>query len=109
MSYNSLYISHFLTSWADRLYEFASYLFIIEIFKESLLFPSIYGFTVTVCAIFLSNYVGRYVDIISRLKIVRITMIVQKTSIIISCFMFIWMLLSDKNKIIKYIIVVIFG
>lgn len=109
MSYNSLYISHFLTSWTDRFYEFASYLFIIEIFKKSLLLPSIYGFILTICAIIFSNYVGKYVDIMERLKIIRITMIVQKASIIISSFMFIWMMLSESNKIIKYIIVVIFG
>ncbi|KAI7873319.1 hypothetical protein K492DRAFT_139060, partial [Lichtheimia hyalospora FSU 10163] len=109
MSYVSLYISHFLTSWTDRFYEFASYLFIIEIFKESLLLPSIYGFIVTISAIMFSNYVGKYVDIIERLKIIRITMFVQKMSIIISCFMFISMMTSNDNKIIKYIIVVIFG
>jgi iron-regulated transporter 1 len=84
-------------------------LFIIEIFKKSLLLPSIYGFILTICAIIFSNYVGKYVDIMERLKIIRITMIVQKASIIISCFMFIWMMLSESNKIIKYIIVIIFG
>lgn len=109
MSYVSLYISHFLTSWTERFYEFASYLFIIEIFKKSLLLPSIYGFVVTISAIIFSNYIGKYVDIIERLKILRITMFVQKMSIIISCFMFISMMTSNDNKIIKYIIVVIFG
>jgi iron-regulated transporter 1 len=109
MVYNSIYVSHFLTSWSDRLYEFASYLFIIDIFKQSLLLPSIYGFTVTVCAILFSNYVGRYVDSTDRLKMVRVTMVTQKVSIVASCSMFIWMNLFEDYKIVKYSFVVLFG
>src|ERR1700754_1783023 len=109
MAYNSIYVSHFLTSWSDRLYEFASYLFIIDIFKQSLLLPSIYGFTVTVCAILFSNYVGRYVDSTDRLKMVRVTMVTQKVSIVASCSMFIWMNLFEDYKIVKYSFVVLFG
>jgi solute carrier family 40 (iron-regulated transporter), member 1 len=110
-----LYISHFLTSWNNRLYEFASYLFIIEIFPKSLLYISIYGFCTTLSAIIFSNKIGNWIDIEFRLKVIRITILLQKTSIIISTIIF-WNLLkkesncNNKNTvIIFYSIIILLG
>jgi iron-regulated transporter 1 len=91
-----LYISHLLTSWTDRVFEFACFLLIADIFKTSLLLASVYGFATTISAIVFSNYVGRYVDRSPRLSCVRGTLLVQKASIVISCGLF-WLLLATNT------------
>lgn len=83
-----LYFSHFLTSWTDRVFEFSCFLLIGDIFKTSLLLASIYGFNTTISAIIWSSWVGRLADSTSRLRFVRMTMIVQKFAIVFSCVLF---------------------
>ncbi|CAO3646604.1 unnamed protein product [Cunninghamella echinulata] len=73
-----LYISHFLTTWTSRLFEFACYLFIVKTFETSLLLPSIYGFTTTLSAVFFSNYVGNLVDKTARFSFASTTLFLQK-------------------------------
>jgi len=43
-----LYISHFLSAWGDRMWEFAVSLLLIHIWEQSLLLPALYGATVAV-------------------------------------------------------------
>ncbi|CAO3628735.1 unnamed protein product [Cunninghamella blakesleeana] len=83
-----LYTSHFLTSWTSRIYEFASYLFIVKIFEKSLLLPSVYGFLTTLSGVLFSTYVGGLVDKTTRFKFVSMTLFLQKISIILSCILF---------------------
>lgn len=104
-----LYISHFLTSWTDRVYEFSCFLLISDIFKTSLLLASIYGFVTTIAAILWSNYVGQLNDRTPRLLFVRMTMIVQKGSIILSCIMFYIILEYNYHPKLLYSGVVFFG
>ncbi|KAL1914477.1 uncharacterized protein VTP21DRAFT_8860 [Calcarisporiella thermophila] len=91
-----LYISHFLSTWGDRLYEFAVYLFIQAAFPTTLLPVSAYGFVTTAFAALLSPSVGHYVDKISRFSVVRTSILAQKASIIISCICY-WGLLAFFN------------
>ncbi|KAG0327166.1 hypothetical protein BGZ99_008256 [Dissophora globulifera] len=51
----------------ERTYEFASFFFIMEIFKTTLLPMSIYGFSTTVAGILFSTTVGSLVDSTPRL------------------------------------------
>lgn len=104
-----LYISHFLTCWTDRVFEFSCFLLIAEVFKTSLLLASIYGFTTTIAAIIFSNYVGRLADVTSRLTFVRITMLVQKGSIVLSCILFYIIFKFNKHVILLYSGVVLCG
>ncbi|KAG2216588.1 hypothetical protein INT45_004509 [Circinella minor] len=83
-----IYISHFLTSWTDRVFEFLAYILLAKIFHESLLLPSIYGFITTLSAVFLSSHVGYWVDQFPRLPFVRYTLLVQKAAIIFCCITF---------------------
>jgi iron-regulated transporter 1 len=104
-----LYISHFLTSWTDRVFEFSCFLLIADIFKTSLLLASIYGFATTITAILLSNYVGRLNDVTPRLHFVRMTMIVQKGSIVLSCIMFYIILKYNYRPTLLYSGIVLCG
>lgn len=104
-----LYVSHFLTSWTDRVFEFACYLFIGDIFKTSLLLASIYGFSTTISAIIWSNWVGRMADSTSRLLFVRLTMLVQKSAIVASCVLFYIILAFNYRPYLLYSFIVVFG
>ncbi|KAF9973777.1 hypothetical protein BGZ73_002965 [Actinomortierella ambigua] len=64
----AIYAVHALCAWDERLYEFASYVFLFEIFKATLLPPSIYGFMTTVAGILLCTSVGTIVDRTPRLQ-----------------------------------------
>lgn len=104
-----LYLSHFLTSWTDRVFEFSCYLFIGDIFKTSLLLASIYGFSTTISAIVWSNWVGRLADSTSRLLFVRMTMLVQKFAIVASCVLFYIILELNYRPYLLYSFIVVFG
>ncbi|KAG0342779.1 hypothetical protein BG004_005584 [Podila humilis] len=86
--YHMLYLSHLLTSWVDRSFEFASYLLISKIYTRSLLQASAYGLTTTLVALLFSNHIGNWINILSRLNTYRITLLVQKASILISALLF---------------------
>jgi Ferroportin1 (FPN1) len=66
-----LYISHFLSTWNSRVFEFGAVLFIAEIFPGTLLAVSIYAVVRSASAIVLAPQVGRYIDANDRLKVVR--------------------------------------
>lgn len=66
-----LYISHFLSTWNSRVFEFGAVLFIAEIFPGTLLPVSVYAVVRAASAILLSSKVGRYIDVNDRLKVVR--------------------------------------
>ncbi|KAF9962400.1 hypothetical protein BGZ72_006221 [Mortierella alpina] len=63
-----LYAVHALCTFDERIYEFASYFFIMEIFKTTLLPMSIFGFSTTVAGILFSTTVGSLVDSTPRLS-----------------------------------------
>ena len=68
-----LYISHFLSTWNSRVFEFACLLFIAHLWKDTLLPVSVYALVRSASAICLAPMVGRYVDRGDRLKTVRLS------------------------------------
>ena len=68
---NSLYMSHFLSYWNSRVFEFASVLFLAHIFPGTILPLSIYALVRGIAAIVFSPTVGWYIDVGERLHVVR--------------------------------------
>ena len=68
-----LYISHFLSSWNSRIFEFGAVLFLAAVFPATLLPASVYAAVRAASAIFLSPMVGQMIDNEDRLKMVRIS------------------------------------
>lgn len=68
-----LYISHFLSTWNSRVFEFACLLFIAHLWKDTLLPVSVHALVRSASAICLAPMVGRYVDRGDRLKTVRLS------------------------------------
>lgn len=68
-----LYISHFLSTWNSRVFEFGAVLYLATIFPGTLLPISVYAIMRGIAAIALSPAVGRYVDTGNRLHVVRVS------------------------------------
>ncbi|KAF9548467.1 hypothetical protein EC957_006280 [Mortierella hygrophila] len=96
---HKLYLTHALTSWVDRSFEFASYLLISKIYTSSLLQASVYGLTTTLTALILSNQIGNWINILSRLNTYRITLLIQKISIVVSAVLFYYLLVLNNNNV----------
>lgn len=66
-----LYISHFLSTWNSRVFEFGAVLYLASIFPGTLLPISLYALTRGASAIGFSPLVGRCIDRGDRLSVVR--------------------------------------
>jgi iron-regulated transporter 1 len=70
---NRLYISHFLSTWNTRVFEFGAVLYLASIFPGTLLPMSVYALTRGTAAIIFSSAVGQYIDTGNRLQVVRLS------------------------------------
>lgn len=70
---NLLYISHFLSTWNSRLFEFGAFLFLANIYPNTLLPASVYALSRAASAAILSPVLGGYIDRVNRLSIVRMS------------------------------------
>jgi iron-regulated transporter 1 len=68
-----LYVSHFLSTWNPRVFEFGAALYLADIFPNTLLPMSIYAFTRGAAAVLFSPAVGRYIDTRDRLQVARLS------------------------------------
>lgn len=66
-----LYISHLLSTWNSRSFEFGAVLFLASIFPMTLLPLSIYALVCSASAIIFAPLIGRTIDRRSRLPVVR--------------------------------------
>lgn len=73
-TYNrQLYVSHFLSTWNVRGFEFGAVLFLATIFPGTLLPMSVYALVRAASAIILSPVIGRYIDSGDRLQVIRVS------------------------------------
>ncbi|KAF9308329.1 hypothetical protein BG003_011266 [Podila horticola] len=108
-NHHRLYLSHLLTSWVDRSFEFASYLLISRVYTHSLLQASVYGLSTTLAALLLSNRIGNWINILSRLNTYRITLFTQKASIITSTILFHYLDSSEGAHNVLYAFIIVLG
>jgi hypothetical protein len=66
-----LYVSHSLSAWNSRMFEFGAVLFLASIFPGTLLYASIYALVRSLAAIALSSWLGSKVDNSDRLVALR--------------------------------------
>ncbi|MCJ1399804.1 hypothetical protein MMC11_003007 [Xylographa trunciseda] len=93
----SLYISHALSTWNARSYEFAAILFTASAFPDTLLASSIRGLCNTVAALCLSSWIGTQIDQShSRLRTLVVTISTNRASVILACLG--WYLLVENNS-----------
>lgn len=80
-----LYVSHFLSTWNSRAFEFGAFLFLATIYPQTLLPASVYALTRAGSAAILSPWLGGYIDHGKRLPVVRLSIIGQRASVALSC------------------------
>ena len=68
-----LYVSHFLSTWNSRVFEFGAVLYLATIFPGTLMPMSVYAFTRGLAAIMFAPAVGQYIDGGDRLQVVRLS------------------------------------
>lgn len=68
-----LYVSHFLSTWNSRVFEFGAVLYLATIFPGTLLPMSLYALTRGLVAIIFAPAVGHYIDVGNRLQVVRVS------------------------------------
>ena len=112
-----LYVSHTLSTWNSRVFEFGSVLYLASIFPGTLMPLAIYSMLRAAAAITLSSWVGNYIDRNDRLKTVRfsigmlfilfrvssLTLIVsQRLVVAVSCVIFIVLIkVQDLSRELK--------
>lgn len=89
-----LYVSHFLSTWNSRVFEFGAVLFLARITPGTLLPSSVYALVRAASAVCFAPMVGQYVDQEDRLKAVRLSVVGQRGAVILSCLGF-WALSTD--------------
>jgi len=70
---NRIYVSHFLSTWNSRAFEFGAVLYLAAIFPGTLLPMSIYALTRGLSAVLFAPAVGQYIDTSDRLQVVRLS------------------------------------
>jgi iron-regulated transporter 1 len=83
-----LYVSHFLSTWNSRMFEFGAVLFIASLRPNTLLYTSVYALVRSLAAAILSSRVGAYVDNSNRLSAVRNSIVWQRIPVALSCIIF---------------------
>lgn len=87
-----LYLSHFLSTWNSRTFEFGAVLFLATIFPGTLLYASIYALVRAASATLFSARVGRYIDVTNRLVSIRQSIVLQRAAVALSCLLLLLLL-----------------
>ncbi|CRG84408.1 Solute carrier family 40 member 1 [Talaromyces islandicus] len=91
-----LYISHFLSTWNSRMFEFGAVLFLVAAFPGTLLYTSAYALVRSLAVALLSSALGRRIDRFDRLKVLRSSIVWQRIPVAASCLI-ILLLLSQEG------------
>ncbi|KAI5058958.1 hypothetical protein GOP47_0025277 [Adiantum capillus-veneris] len=101
-----LYLSHFLTRWGSRMWEFGVGLFMISVWPNSLVLTSIYGLVEDLAIVSMGVTVGNWVDKNPRLKVLWISLGTRNGSVLASAIA-LSILLSYHNLILRQNIIFI--
>jgi iron-regulated transporter 1 len=98
-----LYISHFLSTWNSRTFEFGAVLFLAAIFPGTLLYASVYALVRALAATLLSSRIGSYVDRSNRLVTIRHSIIWQRIPVALSCAAFLLLLVARDSSLVFWV------
>ncbi|KAK3692073.1 Ferroporti-1 [Podospora appendiculata] len=94
-----LYVSHFLSTWNMRSYEFTVILLFVKAYPNTLLPTSIRGILTNGATLLLSPAIGRWVDRnASRFHTIKTTILVQRAAIVAGCLL--WILLFSTQALL---------
>lgn len=108
-----LYVSHFLSTWNSRVFEFGAALFLTSIFPGTLLPVSIYSLVRNAGYIIFAQPVGNWINKGNRLNLIRASIVGQRVPVAASCALLLVLLLkkdelgSRKNSGVFAVIVLL--
>ncbi|KAF4462465.1 Iron-regulated transporter [Fusarium albosuccineum] len=107
-----LFIAQFLSSWAVRSSEGGQAFFLAVPFPGTLLYISVYSLVKSLAAVLSSSWVGTQADSLDRLKALHLSIVAQRLSVALSCFLFIllqgWST-SPSTKCVFFVILTVLG
>lgn len=81
ISFGPLYLSHFLSAWGERAWEFGAALLLISAFSGSLRLPAIFGFALSAATVLFGGAIGDWVDRTNRLLAIKAAVVVQNLGV----------------------------
>ena len=93
-----LYVSHTLSTWNARTFEFGAVIFLAAIFPGTLFFASCYALFRSAAAAALGSWIGSLVDSKNRLYVVRQSIVWQRLSVALSCLILAALLASNPQN-----------
>ncbi|KAK8173375.1 Ferroporti-1 [Phyllosticta citrichinensis] len=86
-----LYVSHTLSTWNSRTFEFGAVLFLATLFPGTLAPASAYALVRAGAAVLLAGKVGAWVDAWDRLRALRWSVVAQRVAVAAGCVVFLAM------------------
>jgi iron-regulated transporter 1 len=83
-----IYASYFFAVWTERMWEFASILYLLQIFPHNLLPASLFGFCEAMGAIVFAPNIGAFLDKHDRLRVLSTSIVGQNVTICIAMSIF---------------------
>ncbi|KAK6290723.1 hypothetical protein POUND7_002264 [Theobroma cacao] len=80
----NLYAAHFLARWGARMWEFSVGLYMISVWPDSLLLAAIYGAVESASTALFGSVIGRWVDRLTYVKVLKLWLVTQNLSLIIA-------------------------
>ncbi|GAB7363872.1 hypothetical protein MBLNU230_g4436t1 [Neophaeotheca triangularis] len=93
-----LYTSHFLSTWNSRLFEFGAFLWLAQIYPQTLLPASAYALSRSAAAALFSPWIGKHIDNHDRLAVVRLSIVSQRLAVASSCSLLFLLLQRGDSK-----------
>lgn len=95
--YFYLYLSHFLSTWNARVLEYGATLFLSSLFPNTFVPLSFYALFRSLSSVVFSHPLGKYIDTVGRLKVVRTSIVYQRLAVAITCLCF-WAMEIDIHR-----------
>uniref|UniRef100_A0A1A7YHF4 Solute carrier family 40 member n=1 Tax=Iconisemion striatum TaxID=60296 RepID=A0A1A7YHF4_9TELE len=93
-----IYMGHALSTWGDRMWNFAVAVFLVELYGNSLLLTAVYGLVVAGSVLLLGANIGNWVDRNPRLKVAQTSLLVQNSCVIV-CGVLLMLVFQFKEQL----------
>ncbi|XP_059199431.1 solute carrier family 40 member 1 [Centropristis striata] len=95
-----IYMGHALSTWGDRMWNFAVAVFLVELYGNSLLLTAVYGLVVAGSVLLLGAIIGDWVDKNPRLKVAQTSLLVQNSCVIV-CGVLLMVVFHTKEQLVE--------
>ncbi|XP_061782467.1 solute carrier family 40 member 1 [Nerophis lumbriciformis] len=95
-----IYLGHALSTWGDRMWNFAVAVFLVELYGNSLLLTAVYGLVVAGSVLLLGAIIGDWVDRNPRLKVAQTSLLVQNSCVMV-CGILLMVVFQFKEQLVE--------